>query len=205
MKKIFLITSIILVLVGCKVDLKTRVNISDLNSHIKKIVGSQLDVEVTSCNDFDDSRKESSSLREAKSAINQIFPQAEFVECYREKFDYKASFTIPVTVGSKDGDISIYQADDNKFNYVAISDNLQAKIAKYKKNSFDKIDPSITILLKNDTDIEQPIAVYSAYINGNGFSFGTLTLPKGNVISIKLSDASMDSIIKRNTSLFMVY
>ncbi|WP_392563859.1 hypothetical protein RHO13_11605 [Orbus wheelerorum] len=204
MKKTVVIASILLILAGCKVEITTPVNISELNNNTKKIVESQLDVEVASCNDFKDSRKESESLIEAKSSISKIFPKAEFIECYREQFDNKAAFKIPVTVGSKDGDISIYHISSSNSNYVAISENLQNKIKEFKKKSFDKIEPSITILLKNDTDVEQSVAVYSAYINGNGFPLGTLTLKEGNVISIKLSDASIDSIMKRNTSLFMV-
>lgn len=53
-------------LVGCKVDLETKINTDNLLSSEQNIVKGDINFEVSSCNDFEDSRKESKSLIELK-------------------------------------------------------------------------------------------------------------------------------------------
>ncbi len=62
------------------------------------MVKGNIDIEVSSCNDYEDSRKESKNLIELKQKVPTIFKNAEYVECYRKKFDSYAHFTIPVAV-----------------------------------------------------------------------------------------------------------
>ncbi len=66
MKKIFMVAVISSLLVGCKVDLETKINTDNLLSSEQSIVKGDINFEVSSCNDFEDSRKESKSLIELK-------------------------------------------------------------------------------------------------------------------------------------------
>lgn len=68
------------------VDLETKINTDNLLSSRQSmlIVKGDINFEVSSCNDFEDSRKESKSDR-IKNKVPEIFRDAEYVECYKQK------------------------------------------------------------------------------------------------------------------------
>ena len=69
-----------------KVDLETKINTDNLLSSEQNIVKGDINFEVSSCNDFEDSKeKESKSLIELKNKVPEIFQDAEYVECYKQK------------------------------------------------------------------------------------------------------------------------
>lgn len=72
MRKIILI-SLIILFNGCDGLIEMEVKLSQLLSKEQGNIHGELYIEVTSCNDFEDSRKESDFLKEAKITIPSIF------------------------------------------------------------------------------------------------------------------------------------
>ncbi|PHM68899.1 hypothetical protein [Xenorhabdus sp. KJ12.1] len=154
MNKWLAIASSVLILSGCKVDVETKVNTDDLTSVEHKLVKGNIDIEVSSCNDYEDSRKESKNVIELKKKIPTIFKNAEYVECYRKKFDSYAHFTIPVAVGvspenglSHDADVFIL-SHQKTYAGALIPKDVLDRIKKAQKDMMGKLDIRMTIILE---------------------------------------------------------
>lgn len=204
MKKILIGLISVALLSGCKVELAPTVNLSDVNSETAKTIQSKLVVEVMSCTDFKDSRKESSRVTDAKKAISNIFTDAKYIECYREKMDSKALFEIPITVGGKDetGDIQIRNGGFGGGMIVLLSDNLRSKIQQEQKNSFSKFEPSVQITVINDLDKNQDIVVHGVLADAKYYlPYSWYQLVAGEAQTFKLSDVSVLAITKHGGAL----
>ena len=204
MKKILIGLISVALLSGCKVELAPTVNLSDVNSETAKTIQSKLVVEVMSCADYKDSRKESSDVTDAKEAISNIFTDAKYIECYREKMDSKALFEIPITVGGKDltGDIQIRNGGFGGGMIVLLSDNLRSKIQQQQKNSFSKFEPSVQITIKNDLDKNQDIVVHGVLADAKHYlPYSWYQLVAGEAQTFKLSDVSVLAITKHGGAL----
>lgn len=146
MKQLLVLLSCCVLLSACKVELSPSVNLSDLSNETPKTIKSDLTINVTACGDYQDSRKESSSLIEAKQKIAEIFSNAEYVECYKEKFDSKALFKIPVVGGRQPaGDIQITNGNWGDGMIVLVSKELSNKMSNMKKSPVGKLDFDIKI------------------------------------------------------------
>lgn len=196
MKKLILI-AVAFVLFGCKVDLSTDVNYSDVVSDEPKTIDANLIVEVMSCSDYQDSRKESETLIEAKKMVLSIFDEAKYVECYREKMNSKAVFKISITVGGKDktGDIQI-SAPDKTTILVQVSDQFVNMVNSSKNKSIINIKPNLSFSIKNDINKEIDFSIYGVFINGDGYSYALASIPPESAPNIKLSNASIDHLFK---------
>ncbi|MCX8639330.1 hypothetical protein J3U37_04390 [Gilliamella sp. B3172] len=204
MKKILIGLISVALLSGCKVELAPTVNLSDVNSETAKTIQSKLVVEVMSCADYKDSRKESSDVTDAKEAISNIFTDAKYIECYREKMDSKALFEIPITVGGKDetGDIQIRNGGFGGGMIVLLSDNLRSKIQQEQKNSFSKFEPSVQITVINDLDKNQDIVVHGVLADAKYYlPYSWYQLVAGEAQTFKLSDVSVLAITKHGGAL----
>lgn len=204
MKKILIGLISVALLSGCKVELAPTVNLSDVNSETAKTIQSKLVVEVMSCADYKDSRKESSRVTDAKKAISNIFTDAKYIECYREKMDSKALFEIPITVGGKDetGDIQIRNGGFGGGMIVLLSDNLRSKIQQEQKNSFSKFEPSVQITVINDLDKNQDIVVHGVLADAKHYlPYSWYQLVAGKAQTFKLSDVSVLAITKHGGAL----
>lgn len=198
MKKLLVLLSCCVLLSACKVELSPSVNLSDLSSETPKTIKSNLTIEVTACSNYKDSRKESSSLTEAKQKITQIFPNAEYVECYEEMMDSKALFKIPVVVGGKQhsGDIQITNGNWGDGMVVFVSKELSGKINNTKKSS-EKLDFNIKINLNNDLGKERNIYANGVYIDNDPILLSQYLLQTGNH-TFRLSSISIDVLLKNN-------
>lgn len=203
MKKVLISIMSVVLLTGCKVELTPTVNLSDINSETAKTISSKLIVEVTACADYKDSRNESSSLIEAKKGITEVFGDAKYIECYREKMDSKALFEIPITVGGKEltGDIQLANADFGGGMVLKMSSTLKTKIDKVSKSGMSKIQPSVTIKLKNDTSENVDIVAHASYLNDKPMTVSTYTLLAGKETIFKLSDVSVSSAFDYGVSI----
>lgn len=199
MKKLLVLLSCCVLLSACKVELSPSVNLSDLSSETPKTIKSDLTIEVAACSNYQDSRQESSSLIEAKQKITQIFPNAEYVECYKERMDSKASFKIPVVVGGKQpsGDIQITNGDWGDGMIVLVSKELSGKMNNMKKSPSGKLDFDIKINLNNDLGKERNISANAVYIDNDPILLSQYLLKTGNHI-FRLSNVSVDALLKNN-------
>lgn len=206
MKKIvsaLISTAFILGLSGCKVEITPTVNLSDVNSETAKTVQSKVLVEVMSCTSYDDSRKESSDVKDAKKVISEIFTDAKYVECYSKKMDSMALFEIPITVGGKTaiGDIQITNAGFGGGMIVRISDKLIKDINRANKSAWSKLKPSITIKLNNDLNSELDIVAHAVYLDNYAFPLSPYTLRVGQEHTFELSDVSVSSAFVNGVAL----
>lgn len=194
---------LILALSGCKTELKTLVNVSQLNNNTPTVVTADLNIEVAGCNSFEDSRIESSSLKDAKKAISGIIPKAQYVQCYQKKMNSFAHFTVPVIVGELPDfdqlDSSAFylfpKPQLNQALMVALPKEMKQRIQTYKKRSFMPTlnDFNIEIVLKNDTNDVFSFKPIATYINDipvvTTYDKG-IPLDKGQSVTIRLSDVS---------------
>lgn len=214
MKKIFMVAVISSLLVGCKVDLETKINTDDLLSSEQKIVKGDINFEVSSCNDFEDSRKESKSLIELKNKVPTIFKDAEYVECYKQKFDSFAHFSIPVGVGKVGEDKKIIDTDLMIISYkdilagVNASEGLIKRIKQAEKDSHQKMDFSISIILiPGNVKIDKAVALGVTFTGStskndpvliSGIKFDKKPL------TFKLSDVSVNELMQYGLVPFLV-
>lgn len=199
---------ICLALTGCKTDLMTPITVSQLLADTPGKVMADLQVEVVSCESHEDSRLESDTLLKAKAEVINILPKAEFVECYTKRMDSFAHFKTPVVVGKgkgvKEMDSSYFyilsNPDSKLLAGVRVPEEIKKKLELSKKKAFGvgSNDFNIIINLKNDTDSVFDFAPLALYIDGNPLisSYGrAISLSKGGVVNIKLSDVSVSSAL----------
>lgn len=203
MKKIAIVLFCCVGLSACKVELSPTVNLSDVNSETEKTVQSKLIVEVMACSDYQDSKKESSDVIKTKELITNVFSDAKYVECYREKMDSKALFEIPITVGGTkpSADIQIMNAPFGGGMMVTMSKSLKQKIDNASKSAMANLSPSVLITMKNDLDQDKKVVMHSVYLDKKPVLLAPYTLAAGKSHTFKLSDVSVSSALDNGDTL----
>lgn len=204
MKSYLAVIASVFVLSGCKVDVETKVNTDDLLSTEHKLVQGSINVEVPSCNDFEDSRKESKSLIEIKQKLPTVFKNIEFKECYKQKFNSYASFSVPVGVGYFDDNPKAVDAEiyvfANKITYagIVLMGDTATKLANAKKSSPGELNLAMTLVLEKGKQPIPNIAALGVYMTGIESKNSPMTLGgikiEGKEIKLRLSDVSNSMI-----------
>ncbi|MDY7522456.1 hypothetical protein SBO61_30755, partial [Bacillus thuringiensis] len=214
MKKLTFVALSVLALSGCKVDVSTEVNLDDVQSHEHKLAKGDINFEVSSCKDFEDSRIESKSLKELKETIPSIVRGAQFVECYDKRMDSFAHFTVPVGVGrfgeqakEQDADIYIFSQGDILAG-VYMDKNLIQKIKKHEKDAIGSFDFSISVKVNSDGKPET-LKVIGAFMKGKNFNnhpaiVQNLEWKGKDPITFSLSDVSIESLMRNGSVPFLV-
>ncbi|WP_368888543.1 DUF7424 family protein [Morganella morganii] len=200
MKKILPVLIAVSLLAGCKVDVETTVNTDDLVSHEHKLVAGNINVEVPACNDFEDSRKESKSLIRIKEQMPAVFSGAEYKECYKEKFNSYASFTVPVGVGFIADDMKAVNAEiyilsnDELYAGVMITPEAIKRLKSAKKSSPGDLKLQMTLVLEKGNLPIPDIAAMSVFMTGTEAKNKPLIASRvgiaGKEVRFKLSDVS---------------
>ncbi|ABP60332.1 hypothetical protein [Enterobacter sp. 638] len=201
----------IITLTGCKIEMSSDVPVSALLADDIKTGTAELYVEVPSCDDYEDSRKPSKSLIDAKNQISEIFVDSQFKECFKKKFDSIASFTLPVAYGpdskvNKDTPQVRVLYNEKNYVYFDLGSGLKAKIngAKNKPSisgGFSPSDVSIFINIVNDTGKDIKANYASTYVAGTPIIYADgLVLPKSKNTVLKLSDVSTSVIFDSSQS-----
>jgi hypothetical protein len=200
-------------LTGCKATVETEVKISDLLSSKTKDMSGDLYIEVSDCTSYEDSRQESESLIKIKNQTPQIFSGAKYVECFKKKFDSFAHFSIPMKLDKdKDGKL----ASDSLINIVSnegglltigIPPIINQRLEQLKKDSYGtkSFDLIVNINVINDTGKDYPFKVISAYIDGEPYVYGELTVNSGGSFKVKLSDVSVDKAKKSSSAMVLLH
>ena len=199
-------------LAGCKTNISTEIKLSELEASTSRMLGGELSVEVASCNNYEDSRKPSSSLLDAQEAIPTIFKDAKYIECYRQKMDSYARFELPVAL-DVDRDGKLYSSDHVNFRShdgalltVAIPSQVKDRITAATKRKFgaSSLAMNFQISVVNDTAQDLPFTAYSVFIDGAPFVANELSLPKSGRMTLHLSDVSVQAAIKDGETLVLV-
>ncbi len=200
MKKILAVGIAALFLTGCKVDVETKINTDDLLLTEHKVVVGNVEIEVPSCNDYQDSRLESKSLIDLKQKIPTVFKNIEYVECYKRKFNSYAQFTIPIGVGlSSDkmkpvaADIYLLSNDSVYLGAMLLPDAVQ-RLKAAKKDMPTDLDIGMTVILQKGQQPIPNIAVLSSYMTGIETKNSPIIIAKVAIeakeVKFKLSDIS---------------
>lgn len=203
MKKIFLLSLISFALAGCKTEIEKDVSLNTLLNEPMKTETALLNVEISSCNSHEDSRKPSDSLIQIQQKIPSVFSQAKYKECYKKKFDSFASFEIPIGVGiapeksNFENEINIYSHGDRKLN-VRTDQKLAKRIRDFVKSEhISDLEMIVSLNVVNDTGTEQEFTVLSAYVDNFPISyFPKLPFKAGDKFNIKLSNVAADMLWK---------
>lgn len=163
--KVVLAVAGMTLLAGCKTEVGTHITLSEMNdAEIRELPG-VVRLEVPSCNDYNDSRKPSDSLVRAQEAVPRIFPDAEFIECYRQRMDTWAEFSIPVAVtrnteGNYESDSTVnflIPPDGGTALSVSVPEGLNTRLIEAGKADLmiRNLDLSFSFVVENDTDAPQ--------------------------------------------------
>lgn len=200
MNKIFTTLIIAVLLAGCKVDVTTKVNTDDLLSTEHKSVAGLMKIEIPSCNDFEDSRKDSNSLTDLKLKIPTVFRNADFRECYKQKLSSYADFVIPVGVGYFEGDFKPVDTDiyifSNKDVYagVILTKEAAARIKSVKKGLPDDLKLELTLIFEKGQKPIPNIAALGTYMTGSETKNSPIIAGRVAIeakeVKFKLSDVS---------------
>ncbi|MBU9845618.1 DUF7424 family protein [Rahnella ecdela] len=210
MKKIAAICMAVTLLSGCKVDMETTANLADILSEQHKVITGDLNFEVATCNDYEDSRKESKSLVKIKAQVPQIFTNAKFVECYTKKLNSYAHFTIPVDVGAvgkdtkfADTHADIFLSSKKETGLLAgifVSPNLRKRLAQAKKEMPVDFDFNVRIKIKRTVEPVDVVVMGTYVIGADGKKIPVVMQRvhwnTGDYMTFQLSDVSKDNLFE---------
>lgn len=199
------------IIFGCKTQLMADVNVSNLNNTDLQSSAASLLVEVASCNSYEDSRNPSSSVIEAQKTVPQLIEDAEYQECFTQKMESYALFSIPIKIGKfkseddfKTKGIKIYSYDsDDAVLGIHIPRIIRDRLDKHNKQDYqtNKIpleSVSLVVNLLNDTKNKANFNVYNAFIDGKPMAFVPLELPPSGRVQITLSNTDTARLLYPN-------
>ncbi|WP_343820165.1 DUF7424 family protein [Castellaniella daejeonensis] len=199
--RIAALAAAVLALAGCKTTVNSEIAVSELQGGQSKELPGDLYVEVASCNDFEDSRKPSKTLLDVQQKIPGVFPTAVYKECFRQKMDSYAHFSMPLFLDlDKDGKLGSEQtinviSNDTAMLGLAVPDALQKQIASAKKDALGSLDLSVLVKVTNDTKEEFRFVVGAAYIDDHPVTDRVLVAPAGASFVVRLSDVAVDAAV----------
>ncbi|MDU4999369.1 MAG: hypothetical protein E6265_22685 [Enterobacteriaceae bacterium] len=195
----------VLLLSGCKLEWSSQILYSKLFDKNITVATSTLVAEVAACNSYEDSRKPSDSLLRVQQAVTDVFTDAKFDECFTQKFNSFAKFTLPIAYGS----IEMLKPEHPKLRILSypdkgvivnISPTLEDKLRTYQNNKFSTTDfkpsdVSIIIDLKNDSGSDQKINVQGAYLNNFPLiNQSEIDFKKGESFNFRLSNVTAETM-----------
>jgi len=186
-------------LISCKVSVDTEIDISDLSSGKVDEIAGDLYVEVTTCNDFEDSRKPSDSLLEAQQIVPSILKGSKYIECFQKQFNSYARFKIPITIDRvKDGKLAsenniMLVSNESVLLGVQIPKKIKEGIKDVERRSLgvSKID-NIKFNIKITNRNKKPFnyIAQSVFLDGNPH-VGLKQNNSGKQFEVTLSDVSV--------------
>jgi len=191
------------VLSACKTSVISEVSVSDLLSGESKQIPGELHVEVASCNDYKDSRKPSDSLLDIQKKVPEIFPAAEYKECFRQRMDSFASFSLPLQLdadnnGKLESEDRVTISSNERFLLgVVIPKKVQRSIQGARKSLGTSLKLSVSLNVKNDTNAPFEYFVGAAYIDDKPTIHDKRTARAGATFSLKLSDVAVDAALSQ--------
>ncbi len=195
---------------GCNGLIETEVKLSQLQSPNNHNINGDLYIEVAACSSYEDSRKESDSVKESKMTIPSIFKDAKYVECFQKEFQSYTHFTIPMIVSKKNDLVSndyihIISNGENLLG-VGVPPSIKQNMDRVKANSFGMTDIDLNVQIKflNDTNKDLPFKVVSAYLNEQPYIYGELQSTKNDSFMIRLSDVSVDNTLNNQFSTVLL-
>lgn len=201
-----------LILASCKTSVETKVSVTDLLHGETQVLPGQLYVEVAACNDYEDSRRPSSSLLEVTNLIPDVFEDAEFTECFNRRMDSFASFNVPIYL---DKDLDGKAASDHHINLVS-NENfllgvsmpapLRDKFQNATKNRMGMdLELQMTITVMNDLDQGFEFTAASTFVNDIPAILSGMTADPNSTFTLTLSDVSTEAILSNGSAAVLFH
>jgi hypothetical protein len=185
-----------LLLAGCKIASDVSVSTDQLRAQNPEPVTADLYVELTSCSDFEDSRNPSDSLVEVQTSIPELFRGAEFVSCFKKKFDSIAHFSFPVGI-TKDhnqlsSDINLV-SNENALIALAADTAFIERLDRQESDNLISYDYEMRITVNADSAFDTK--VYGVWLDGQPVVYGEANIPAGASFSLKPSDVTISTLL----------
>jgi len=209
MKKRLSIVSIALAMFlgGCSANIATTVKMSELLDNKSKQLNGELYIEVSSCNNFEDSRKESENLIKTRKAILNGFTDSKYNQCFKKSFTSYAMFNVPVQLAHDKNSISSKYinliTDRNYLLSLNIPKDLQKNIYRIQKDNITKSKINVGIKVINDIK-DVPFTALSVFIDDVPFIAKQLTSHKNTSFIMKLSDVSVQTALKEDLAIILL-
>jgi len=211
-KKLFLLLSV-LVFVGCKSSIEIVLPMSAIQNKESQMHMGNIYVEISGCNDYEDSRKPSSSLIEAQKLIPYLFGTATFVECFSKNYNSYAHFQIPIAVGFNENDVVKtksaigVRSTNGVLLQIEIPTTISQRILGEIENDFSMTsidDFEITIGMHNDLGKDIKGMALDTYISGEPHTWSTVILESEKTYNFKLSNVSTEYALKNGTVIVLI-
>jgi len=198
-------------LAGCKAEVYTSVSYNFLKDEEVKHIPGHIVMEVTSCSDYEDSRKPSSALTELVQSMPQVFSGAEFVECYRSGMDSLARFSIPIAISrvwgefSDTGTVNIFHGEEALLA-MGVPPELRSRIENILQSNpmAPNIDMSFGFTFFNDSGGSLEASVLGAWVNNSPYVITRFEIEPYSEIEVDMSDVAMDYAYEGNFSAILL-
>lgn len=204
--KNILVSLLFMMLVGCKILTEVEVSTDQLTAENPESIVASLFIEIPTCTDYQDSRNESDSLREARTKTPELFKGAEFQECFTQRLDTWAHFRIPIGItknaDSNTEDLSLY-SNEHVLVGISAKKDFRDRLQRQNESSTITSDYRITVGLTFNQDYTA--TAYSSYVDGTPITVGTAEFKTGGNIDFSLSDVSVDQLMSRGYVAVLVY
>lgn len=196
----------VLFLAGCKTELTTAVNYTDLLGAPTYQKGS-LVIEIPGCKD-PGTEFESDALLQVKSRVPAVFPKAQYLGCREESITAEALFSLPILVGARAGcgesDVCVAsQTEQGNLPLVTLgtSAGFRNGLRKLKNSLHQPLEPVFRINVTNNTERAITVVVSSMRVNGKPYHYRDLKMPAGRSFDMELADVGLESALTERPAL----
>ncbi|QNS14574.1 MULTISPECIES: DUF7424 family protein [Pasteurellaceae] len=170
MKKNLFALIVPFILSGCDLEMLASVGLKETSSDVVTEGKSDIYLEISSCHSNEDSRIESKRLKEVKDKFPQVFPKAEYVECFSKEMKSYAHFTVPVYFGK--GDVEKYDLLFKETKYSVLSAFASEALRKRyddftKSNNLNNLNIKIAVTITNNTGKDIKFKFMPAFLDGH--------------------------------------
>jgi len=206
--KLFIMMLMMFIFVGCDTIIDSEVKLSELQNNKTNHIYSDLYLEVSACNDYEDSRKLSEEHIKAKKSIPNIFQDSKYIECFSKEMNTYVHFKIPIVLAKSHEVVSNqyiqFSTTKKELLSIVIPATIKRKIAKFEEKAFTSIDLKMKIKLINDTNKNMDFTALSVYLNDEPYLVHTFNMLQDSFVSIRLSDVSIDNALNNGRTRVLV-
>ena len=151
---LIILSIILLITSGCKVVTGIGAKLSTVESDKPKTFDTSLKIEVSSCQNYEDSRKESDDLKKLKKEVKEKLSFLKYNECVTYGMDSMADFTMPFTLGGN-GLSKEYMSINNKY-VLGMPLKLSKALKKIEDDNMTNFDYSFIFKFENTGSETRP-------------------------------------------------
>ncbi len=195
------------VVTGCKTEVLLDTSFSNLTDQPLHTERANLELQVASCVDYEDSRNPSENLLQVQEAIPNVFHGAKYKTCYTKQMESFASFEIPIGVGNIDSellltnDLNIVSDPQNRLIYAHASEGLFRRFHDYlQSNLVSDLNLKVKVNIENDVQDEINYTGFATFVGDYPCVQCTFKSDIKQVASFVLSDVSVEFIMGQNRS-----